>query len=77
MVLARALVFGRRLGEATGPFRDGAGRVTGLFRPERGQGGAQLGGFCRGNRSQRLACGQRQGDRHTSQHVLFQHCISP
>ena len=73
MVLARAGVARRRLGDTTGPCRNGAGSVAGLLGAEGSQGIAELGGFLRGNGSQRRTGRKRQRNGYSHQPVLVQH----
>ena len=73
VVLARAGITGRRLGDATGPGRNGAGCVAGLFGAEGSQGIAELGGFLRGNAGQCGTGGKRQCNGYGHQPVLVQH----
>ena len=73
MVLARAAVTSRGLGDATGPGRNGACGIAGFFGTEGSQGVTELGGFLRGNGSQRGTGGKRQRYGYGHQPVLVQH----
>ncbi len=73
VMLARAGVTGRCLGDTTGPGRDGAGGIAGFLGAEGRQGVAEFGSFLRGNGSQCRAGGKRQRNGYGHQPVLVQH----